>query len=89
MPIAQHHERFYFTLVTFLVSYDWPPNAAAFSVARLKTALLVQNALWRSKDTLVFHDLGLLPIGANQPGGHSDTNTVVLEAFRRKSFNPS
>lgn len=51
MPAAQHHARFHFTLVTLLVSYNWPPNAAAFSVARLRTALL-QSALWRSKDTL-------------------------------------
>jgi len=87
MPAAQHHARFYFTLVTLSVSYNWPRNAAAFSVAMLRTALLVQSALWRSKDTLGrLSRFRSTPYRGNQLEGPSHTIPVVFEGIQKGEF---
>ncbi|KAG1726077.1 uncharacterized protein EDB91DRAFT_64371 [Suillus paluster] len=70
MPTVQHHEQFYFTLVTFLV------EDCLFRVPR--------NTLESQSD--VFRDLFLLPVKADEAEGRSDTNPIVLEGIQQEEF---
>ncbi|OJA21546.1 hypothetical protein AZE42_03252 [Rhizopogon vesiculosus] len=67
---VQHHEHFYFTLVTFLV------EDCLFRVP--------YHALASQSD--VFRDLALLPVAAHKAEGHSDTDPIVLEGIKKEDF---